>query len=96
MESFKKDMLSEGEKAFRFMEEHSTSGIVLAGRPYHGDPEINHAIPELLEAYGFTVFTIDSLPGLKMSPTAKNISRWGYVNQTYQRPSWWQVMQPWK
>ena len=35
---------------------------MLAGRPYHIDPEINHGIPELIASYGLTVFTEDSLP----------------------------------
>ncbi|MFR2950998.1 MAG: acyl-CoA dehydratase activase-related protein [Collinsella intestinalis] len=30
-------------------------GIVLAGRPYHNDPEINHALPELIASFGFAV-----------------------------------------
>ena len=37
-------------------------GIVLAGRPYHIDPEINHGIPELIASCGLYVFTEDSLP----------------------------------
>ena len=42
--------------------ENGGSGIVLAGRPYHVDPEINHGIPELIAAYGLTVLTEDCLP----------------------------------
>ena len=34
------------------MEETGRRGIVLAGRPYHVDPEINHGIPELINSYG--------------------------------------------
>ena len=44
------------------MEDNGGSGIVLAGRPYHIDPEINHGIPELIASYGLTVLTEDSLP----------------------------------
>ena len=36
-------------------------GIVLAGRPYHIDPEINHGIPELINSYGIAVLTEDSV-----------------------------------
>ena len=38
----------------------SGRGIVLAGRPYHVDPEINHGIPELIASYGLAVLTEDS------------------------------------
>ncbi len=44
------------------MKHNGECGIVLAGRPYHVDPEINHGIPELIASYGLTVFTEDSLP----------------------------------
>ena len=38
------------------------NGIVLAGRPYHVDPEINHGIPEMIASYGLAVITEDALP----------------------------------
>ena len=44
------------------MEASHSRGIVLAGRPYHIDPEINHGIPEMIAGFGLTVFTEDSLP----------------------------------
>ena len=46
------------------MEETGTRGIVLAGRPYHYDPEVNHGIPELINAYGIAVLTEDSISHL--------------------------------
>ena len=46
------------------MEETHHHGIVLAGRPYHVDPEINHGIPELITSYGFAVLTEDSVAHL--------------------------------
>ena len=42
---FKNAMHRAGDEALAWMEEHNAHGIVLAGRPYHNDPEINHAIP---------------------------------------------------
>ena len=58
----KLDIREEGARLLREMEEKGGRGIVLAGRPYHIDPEINHGIPELIASYGLTVFTEDSLP----------------------------------
>lgn len=63
-ESFKQDMRAKGEETLAWMEETKTHGIVLAGRPYHVDPEINHAIPELLTSFGLAVFTEDSVAHL--------------------------------
>ncbi len=58
----KDDIRAEGVRALQEMEQNRGRGIVLSGRPYHIDPEINHGIPELIASYGLTVFTEDSLP----------------------------------
>lgn len=58
----KEDIRREGSRLLMEMERQGGRGIVLAGRPYHIDPEINHGIPELIASYGLTVFTEDSLP----------------------------------
>ena len=48
----------------KFMEENHVKGIVLAGRPYHIDPEINHGIPEMITSYGIAVLSEDSISHL--------------------------------
>ena len=58
----KADVRAEGARLLHEMEAAGGRGIILAGRPYHIDPEINHGIPELIASYGLTVFTEDSLP----------------------------------
>jgi len=58
----KADVKAEGKRILREMEETGGRGIILAGRPYHVDPEINHGIPELIASYGLTVLTEDCLP----------------------------------
>ncbi len=58
----KADMRAEGARVLAQMEQAGRSGVVLAGRPYHLDPEINHGIPELIASYGLDVLTEDSLP----------------------------------
>ena len=58
----KTDVRAEGLKALQWMEENHRKGIVLAGRPYHVDPEINHGMPELIASYGLAVLTEDSIP----------------------------------
>ena len=42
------DMRNKGEETIRFLNETGNRGIVLAGRPYHIDPEVNHGLPELI------------------------------------------------
>ena len=58
----KEDVRAEGARALQWMQDNGRPGIVLAGRPYHVDPEINHGIPELIASYNLAVLTEDSLP----------------------------------
>ena len=58
----KEDIVAEGRRLLSLMESSGGRGIVLAGRPYHIDPEINHGIPELIASYGLYVFSEDSIP----------------------------------
>ncbi len=59
-------------------------GIVLAGRPYHIDPEINHAIPELLTSFGLAVLTEDSIAHLgKLERNLRVYDQWMYHTRLY-------------
>lgn len=58
----KNDIRREGQAMLDRMRAAGRKGIVLAGRPYHIDPEINHGIPEMIASYGLYVFTEDSVP----------------------------------
>ena len=80
----KEDIRSEGERVLKNMESKGGCGIVLAGRPYHIDPEINHGIPELIASYGLTVLTEDSLPAV-VDPqrTLRALDQWVYHSRLY-------------
>ena len=80
----KDDIRAEGARLLAEMEKNGASGMVLAGRPYHIDPEINHGIPELIASYGFTVFTEDSLP-VDRSPERplRVLDQWVYHSRLY-------------
>lgn len=58
----KQDIRQKGVEALQWMKDNNRPGIVLAGRPYHIDPEINHGIPEMIASYNMAVLTEDSLP----------------------------------
>ncbi len=57
----KQDIRDEANKALKYIEENNLKGIVLAGRPYHVDPEINHGIDTLITSLGLCVLTEDSV-----------------------------------
>ena len=58
---YREDIAQEGRRILNYIDENSLRGIVLAGRPYHVDPEINHGIPELITSLGFAVLSEDAL-----------------------------------
>ncbi len=58
------DVKAKGEEALAWLAETGNTGIVLCGRPYHVDPEINHGIPELITSYGIAVLSEDSISHL--------------------------------
>ena len=73
-----------GEEALKWIEDNHAHGIVLAGRPYHNDREINHAIPELVNSFGFAVLTEDSVSHL-MQPDRpiRVVDQWMYHSRLY-------------
>ena len=54
-------MRAEGRRTLEWMREHGRRGIVLAGRPYHIDPEINHGVPDVINTLGMAVLSEDSI-----------------------------------
>ncbi len=80
----KEDIQTTGKKLLMNMEADGGRGIVLAGRPYHIDPEINHGIPELIASYGLYVFTEDSLPADYEEPQSlRVVDQWVYHSRLY-------------
>jgi len=77
-------MKAKGEETLKFIQEHNMKGIVLAGRPYHIDGEINHGIPELITSYGLAVLTEDSIAHLAQVERPLIVSdQWMYHSRLY-------------
>lgn len=80
----KNDILTKGKEMLKEMEETHSKGIVLAGRPYHIDPEINHGIPELIASFGLYVFSEDSLPiNQDTERKLRVVDQWVYHSRLY-------------
>ena len=80
----REDMKKKGEETLQYMEQNHIRGIVLAGRPYHIDPEINHGIPELITSYGIAVLTEDSVSHLAQPERPLIVSdQWMYHSRLY-------------
>ena len=87
-QKFKDDVQVAGEEALEKMIRAGGNGIVLAGRPYHLDPEINHGIPEMVNALGLAVFTEDSVAHLgSIERPLRIMDQWVYHNRLYRAAS---------
>lgn len=74
---------AEGEKAVRFAREHGKKILILAGRPYHIDPEICHGIDKLAVSLGFVVVSEDSVAHLAKVPPVQVLNQWTYHSRLY-------------
>lgn len=80
----KKDIRNKGEEVLKYLRDTGKKGIVLAGRPYHMDPEINHGIPNIITSYGMAVLTEDSIAHLgEVERPLKVVDQWVYHSRLY-------------
>ena len=88
MQAVREDMTKKGKEVLQYLKETGRHGIVLAGRPYHSDPEINHGIPDLITSYGVAVLTEDSISELSEvdRPTIV-MDQWMYHSRLYKAAS---------
>lgn len=87
-QKFRDDIQKAGEEALERVIRAGGNGIVLAGRPYHLDPEINHGIPEMVNALGLAVFTEDSVAHLgSIERPLRIMDQWVYHNRLYRAAS---------
>ncbi|MBQ3686847.1 MAG: 2-hydroxyacyl-CoA dehydratase, partial [Treponema sp.] len=87
-EQFKSEVQEKGEEAIEEIIRRGVNGIVLAGRPYHLDPEINHGIPEMISGLGLAVFTEDSVAHLgSIERPLRIVDQWVYHNRLYRAAS---------
>ena len=79
-----RDVQKKGEETLQYLKETGRRGIVLAGRPYHIDPEIHHGIPDMINSYGIAVFTEDSVAHLGHVERPIRVNdQWMYHSRLY-------------
>lgn len=85
----REDIRKKGEETIQYLQETGKRGIVLAGRPYHIDPEIHHGIPELITGYDMAVLTEDSICHLAAPERPLIVSdQWMYHSRLYAAASY--------
>ena len=83
-EQYKKDIRNKGEEAFKLIKTNNKKGIILCGKPYHVDPEINHGIAELISSYGLAVLTEDSIGHIaEFDFNLRVVDQWTYNSRLY-------------
>ncbi len=88
--NFKVELRSQAAKILQTAEFEDRSVILILGRPYHIDPQINHKIPDILTNFGLDVITEDSIPiepGEKLD-NRHVMTQWEYLNRYYHAARW--------
>ena len=80
---FRRDIKGKAQEIMREARRKGQKIIVVAGRPYHIDPEINHGIHKLIASLGFAVITEDSVAGLVETPALDVLNQWTYHSRLY-------------
>jgi predicted CoA-substrate-specific enzyme activase len=84
LEAYKADVRSKGEEIMAYIHENNIKGVVLAGRPYHVDPEINHGIPNVFANYGLAVLSEDAVSHLVQAERPLRVlDQWRYHSRLY-------------
>ncbi len=83
MNSYRNDVIKKGEEIIEKARARSMPIIVLSGRPYHIDPEINHGIQKLITSLGLAVITEDSVAHLADTPKLTVLNQWTYHSRLY-------------
>lgn len=87
-ERFALDIRKKGEETLRYIEENNIKGIVLSGRPYHIDPEINHGLTDIITTNEMAVFTEDSIAHLaEVERPLRVVDQWMYHTRLYRAAS---------
>ncbi|WP_010236751.1 2-hydroxyacyl-CoA dehydratase [Clostridium arbusti] len=81
---YKEDIKNKGDEVIEYLKDTGRKGVVLGGRPYHIDPEINHGIPDLITSYGMAVLTEDAVAHLgKVERPLRVVDQWVYHSRLY-------------
>lgn len=88
LDNFKSDIKKKGKETLEYINKNNKKGIVLIGRPYHIDPEINHGIPEMINSYGIAVLPEDAIDDLdEVERPIRVVDQWVYHSRMYRAAS---------
>ncbi len=82
-EKWKFDIKQEGKRALKYAEDNDKYALILAGRPYHIDPEICHGIDKLVTSLGFVVLSEDSVSDIVKPEHLGVLNQWTFHSRMY-------------
>ena len=84
LENYRRDVCSYGEQIIERIKKTGEHAILLIGRPYHIDPEINHGIPEMIQSYNLPILSEDAIYHLPVKSSKLNVvNQWSYHARLY-------------
>ena len=82
--AYKEEISNKTREYIGYARENGKNIIVIAGRPYHIDPEINHGIDELISSFDLVVITEDGISNILDKRPRKVLNQWTYQARMYQ------------
>ena len=83
LDNYYAEIRLEGQKAIAYADTHGLDIAVIAGRPYHVDPEINHGIDQLIASFGLVIVSEDAVWQLAEEPKVHVLNQWTYHSRMY-------------
>ncbi|MBR4384821.1 MAG: 2-hydroxyacyl-CoA dehydratase, partial [Selenomonadaceae bacterium] len=84
LENYRRDVKNFGDELLKRLEQTGEHAILLVGRPYHIDPEINHGIAEMIQSYGLPILSEDAIYHMPVdAPKISVVNQWSYHARLY-------------
>ncbi len=81
--AYVQDIRAKGQEYIDFARKNGHEILVVAGRPYHSDPEINHGINDLITSFGFVLITEDAVAWKEDKASRHVLNQWTYQARMY-------------
>jgi len=84
LENYRRDVQNFGDELLKRIERTGEHAILLVGRPYHIDPEINHSIAEMIQSYNLPIISEDMVYHVPVdAPKISVVNQWSYHARLY-------------
>ena len=89
--SYQNELRLEARRLYEDVLRHKGALVVLAGRPYHVDPQVHHGLPDFIASLGATVLSEDALPEERkrcLDIPLRVRNQWTYPARLYRAAAW--------